>query len=268
MFRKENKHLSFFFSRLWISIIQMPRNWSKKISVDIECVCVWFIQTSVDRSVFVAAIAAIATADETLLPLSSDFDSLRSRRLNIAPKKPGCPKFAATGPLAAAIVFPIPPVANNSGDIPLFNAFRMPWFGCDCDCDCDWPCGCFKFQIKNGIQVSRYGRFVKRKNRKINCFYLKWLLHESNFGVITGPSTGRSIWYWHSTIQWTNTAASLWLLVSNWTIEKLGRKKQQQRNWNQWKSNGSAKMLQAFSMMNRIEGTLYKCHELCLVLHR
>lgn len=64
--------------------------------------------------------------DDTLLPLSSDFESFRSRRLKIPPKNPGC--AAPMGPLAAATAtaFPIPPVANNNGDIPLFTAFKIP----------------------------------------------------------------------------------------------------------------------------------------------
>lgn len=53
------------------------------------------------------------------------------------PKNPGWAKFA-TGPLAAATVLPIPPEANSNGDIPLFIAFRMPWFGCVCDCCENW----------------------------------------------------------------------------------------------------------------------------------
>lgn len=101
------------------------------------------------------------TVDETMLPLSSDFDSLRSRRLKMAPKKPGgaaarLAAAAATGPPLAAVtavvtVLPIPPDASSNGDIPLFIAFKMPWFG--------WVCGCLARNIQKEITEINYISF-------------------------------------------------------------------------------------------------------------
>lgn len=67
-----------------------------------------------------------------MLPLSSDLDNFRSRRLKMAPKNPGgaavklAAAAAATGPLTAVTALPIPPDANSNGDIPLFIAFKIP----------------------------------------------------------------------------------------------------------------------------------------------
>lgn len=78
------------------------------------------------------------------------------------PKNPGgaVVKLAAvTGPFTAVTALLIPPEANSNGDIPLFIAFKMPWFG--------WACGCVyritkakKFSInENSVKV--YFRLAK-----------------------------------------------------------------------------------------------------------